>query len=131
MLKRLFILCLTIMAFVFVGCEKNVDPSKVEFEVSIEKNGATLQQYRFVCYGSLGGFIGDAEIVIEDDKGYSVSKGNKVSVTGAKTPYSFTFYDGNAYNASVGLSSGLPPYYNVKVLVKNKTVMETSVVPRK
>lgn len=115
----------------FVGCEKDINPSKVEFEVQIESNGYYSYQYEFLCYGSLAGFNGDAVIVVEDDEGHSVHKGYEVKVMGAKTPFSFAFYDGNSYNASAGLSSGLPPYYIVKVLVRNKTVMETSVVRRK
>ena len=127
MLKRLFMLCLTVMAFVFVGCEEYVNPKKVEFDVQIERNGTSYYRYQFLCYGSLSGFTGDAVIVIEDAYGDIVEDGYNVDVTGAKTPFSFTFYDGD----TEGFSSGIPPYYNVKVLVKNKTVMETSVVPRK
>ena len=127
MLKRLFMLCLTIMAFVFVGCEEYVNPKKVEFDVQIERNGTYNYRYQFLCYGSLSGFTGDAVIVIEDPNGAIIEDGYNVDVTGAKTPFSFTFCDGSTY----GYSSGLPSYYNVKVCVNNRTVMKTSVVPRK
>ena len=119
MLKRLFILCLTIMAFVFVGCEEYVNPKKVEFDVAIECQSGpsySVAYYKYVCYGSLGGFVGDATIVVDDSKSYDVE------VTGAKTPYSFTFGAGN-YNYK-------PSSFNVKVLAGNKKVMETVVIPR-
>lgn len=120
-MKRFFTLIAIVLGCItFSSCEKGIDPSDVEFEVAIEFLGYNQNNYReYVCYGSLGGFIGDATIIVNDKYIHDVK------VTGAKTPYSFTFSGWWKY------SYGTPPsFYNVKVLAGKKMLMETIVVPR-
>lgn len=120
-MKRFFTLIAIVLGCItFSSCEKDVDPSKVEFEVAIVNGSSTAYSdlYTYNCYGSLGGFIGNATIAINDRNEYDVN------VTGAKTPYSFTFKAGSKRNGY------RPSSFNVKVIVNKKTVMETVVVPR-
>lgn len=118
--RKIFTLCTTIVCLMFVSCDKNeFDASDVTFEVSIENLGKhTYQYYEILCSGSLGGFTGEAIVRV---KGY----GSKiVNVTGAITPYSFTFLR-DRYSWG-----GNRPTYMVEVVVGDKVVMSTSVVER-
>lgn len=129
MLKRLFVLSLTAISLMFIGCEKwnEVDPSSVEFDVAIEYHDTPSYSvhYEYVCYGSLGGFLGEAEIIVAATDTNGGGSYN-VNVTGAKTPYSFTFFAG----MHQGYYKDVPSSFNVKVLVKDNVVMETIVVPK-
>lgn len=119
-MKRFFTLIAVVLGCItFSSCEKGIDPSDVEFEVAIECVASPnyyVGYYTFVCYGSLGGFNDEATIKVDDGQDYTFN------VTGAKTPYSFKIHGGSKNHK--------PSLFNVKVLVKNKVVMETEVVAR-
>ena len=123
MLKRLFMLCLTILAFVFVGCEKetdSIDASMIELEVKIRKidYSSYTKVATYACEGSIGGYLGEIYVSVD---GYS---SRKVNVSGAKTPFAFTFTR-NMYGYS-----GQPVQFQVSLISpKNEILMRTTVIP--
>lgn len=124
--------------------EQGIDLSKVHVEIQLScigeeksspwSDGTIPVKHTILCAGSIGGFIGPAEISLEgvylektgenSYMGYDIIHENEIMVVGDRTTFSYTFESRWITHEA----TGTPITFDVKIRADNEIVFDSDLV---